>query len=395
MSEDQRWPKLVEALERENEQLRARVEELTARDAKSAQARTVLMRGGFRLLLPLFDRNKVARTFGTLVETVGGFAGPRESWPTRDQVLADARIFLESVVRFVIRQRFFLALFGLLGAAIPLVQVWLVIQQNEIIHNQTKFSEIQVYDIVARSMTEGDRNARLMTGALLANAEPAFLSNVVRESFDPSLAGVYRVEGVNAKQRRLDDAAYRGHLIRAAVRSISTPPPKESKSELYQRAKPMLQWIIADAAARLPEVLRLGRSSGEEDAATVDMSDGDRNEQVDHYMVQVGAAVRDLARLARANDDLPAFGSQVAPLFVRLAQRGSDPGNRFTTVYRAVLQDILFDQAVQAKPGDPAPSLQQAGGDLRAALAKGAAELKRVAGDGANWDNLVKQASEN
>jgi hypothetical protein len=395
MSDDQRWPRLVEALERENEQLRARVDELTAREAKSAQSRSVLMRGGFRLLLPLFDRNKVARTFGTLVETAGGFAGPRESWPTRDQVLGDARVFLESVVRFVIRQRFFLAFFGLLGAAIPLVQVWLVIQQNEIINNQAKFSEIQVYDIVARSMTEGDRNARLMTGALLANAEPAFLSNVVRESFDPSLAGVYRVEGVNAKQRRLDDAAYRGHLIRAAVRSISTPRPKESKSELYQRAKPMLQWIITDAAARLPEVLRLGRTGGEEEPSVADKSDGDRNEQVDHYMVQVGAAVRDFARLARANGDLPAFGSQVAPLFSRLAQRSSDPGNRFTTVYRAVLQDILFDLAVQAKPGDPAPSLQQAGGDLRAALTKGAAELKGVAGEGANWDNLVKQASEN
>lgn len=395
MTEDQRWPRLVEALERENEQLRARVEELTAREAKSAAARVTLMRGGFRLLIPLFDRNKVARTFGTLVETVGGFTGPRESWPTREQVLGDARLFLESVVRFLIRQRFFLAFFALLGAAIPLVQVWLVIQQNEIINNQAKFSEIQVYDIVARSMTEGDRNARLMTGALLANADPAFLSNVVRESFDPSLAGVYRVEGVNAKQRRLDDAAYRGHLIRAAVRSISTARPKETKAELYQRAKPMLQWIIADAAARLPEVLRLGRVGGEDEQAVADKADGDRNEQVDHYMVQVGAAVRDFARLARSNGDLPAFGNQVAPLFTRLGQRGGDAGNRFTTVYRAVLQDVFFDAAVQAQPGDPAPSLQRAGGDLPGALAKGAAELKRVVGDGANWDNLVKQASEN
>lgn len=394
MSEDQRWPRLVEALERENESLRARVDELNAREAKSAQARVALMRGGFRLLLPLFDRNKVVRAFGTLLETLSGFTGPRESWPTRDQVLGDARLFMEAVVRFLIRQRFFLVLFGLLGAAIPLVQVWLVIQQNEIINNQNKFFEIQVYDIVARSMTEGDRNARLMTGALLANADPEFLANVVRESFDPSLAGVYRAEGVNAKQRRLDDAAYRGHLIRAAVRSMTTPNGKPSAGEVYQRSKPMLQWIIADAAARMPEVLRLGRVNPEEEPST-DRSDGDRNEQVDHYLVQVGAAVREFARLGRANNDLPAFGAQVAPLFTRLAQRGSDPVNRFATVYRALLQDILFDLAVAAKPGDPPPSLQRAGGDLAGALAKGAAELKRVAGDGANWDNLVKQASEN
>lgn len=394
MSEDPRWQRLVEALERENAQLRARVEELTEREAKAAQARSVLMRGGFRLLIPLFDRNKVVRTFGRLVETAGGFAGPRESWPTRDQVLGDARLFLESVVRFAIRQRLFLVLFALLGAAIPLVQVWLVIQQNEIIDNQTKFSEIQVYDIVARSMTEGDRNARLMTGALLANAEPEFLSNVVRESFDPSLAGVYRVDGVNARQRRLDDAAYRGHLIRAAVRSSSVPRSKESRAELYRRAKPMLQWIVADAAARLPEVLRLGRAGGEQEGA-VDKADGDRNEQVDHYIVQVGSAIREFARLAREHDDLSAFGRQVAPLFTRLAQRSPDPANRFTTAYRAVLQDVLLDLAAQAKPGDPAPSLERAGGEIGAALTQGVAELKRLVGDGANWDSLVKQASEN
>ncbi len=395
MSDDPRWPKLVESLERENEQLRSKVEELKTREAKSAEARATLMRGGFRLLVPLFDRNKVVRTFGSLLETLSAFSGPSESWPPRDQVLAATRLFLESVVRFLIRQRFFLAFFGLLGAAIPAVQVWLVIQQNEIINNQNKFSEIQVYDIVARSMTEGDRNARLMTGALLANAEPEFLSNVVRESFDPSLAGVYRAEGVNAKQRRLDDAAYRGHLIRAAVRSVTAARPNESARDAYRRGKPMLQWIVADAGARMPEVLRLGRASEESDPTVNDKSDGDRNEQVDHYLVQVGTAVREFARLARANGDLPTFGAQVAPLFTRLAQRSPETSNRFASVYRATLQDILFDLAVEAKPSDPPPSLQRAGGELQTAVAKGISNLKAAVGDGVNWDNLVKQATDN
>ena len=395
MSDDPRWPKLVEALERENEQLRTRVEELTTREAKTAEARVTLMRGGFRLLLPLFDRNKVVRTFGSLLETLSAFSGPPDSWPTRDQVLAATRLFMESVVRFLIRQRFFLAFFGLLGAAIPAVQVWLVIQQNEIINNQNKFSEIQVYDIVARSMTEGDRNARLMTGALLANAEPEFLSNVVRESFDPSMAGVYRAEGVNAKQRRLDDAAYRGHLIRAAVRSVTAARPNESASAAYTRGKPMLQWIVADAGARMPEVLRLGRVTEEGEQTTADKAEGDRNEQVDHYLIQVGTAVREFARLARANGDLPTFGAHVAPLFTRLAQRSPEPNNRFASVYRATLQDILFDAAVAAKPGDPAPSLQHAGGDLQAAIAKGIANLKPIVGDNINWDNIAQQAAEN
>lgn len=393
MSDDPRWPKLVEALERENEQLRTRIQELETREAHTAQARVTLMRGGFRLLLPLFDRNKVVRTFGALLETVSAFSGPREAWPSRDQVLAATRLFMESVVRFLIRQRVFLVFFGLLGAAIPAVQVWLVVQQNEIINNQNKFSEIQVYDIVARSMTEGDRNARLMTGALLANAEPEFLSNVVRESFDPSLAGVYRAEGVNAKPRRLDDAAYRGHLIRAAVRSVTAARPSEAPADAYRRGKPMLQWIVADAGARMPEVLRLGRS--EEGEPSADKTDGDRNEQVDHYLVQVGSAVREFARLARANEDLPAFGSHVAPLFTRLAQRTLEPNNRFAAVYRATLQDILFDAALEAKPNDPAPSLQRAGGDLRAAVTKGVGTLRSVVSDNVNWENLTKQATEN
>lgn len=394
MSDDQRWPKLVEALERENASLRSKVEELTTREAKVNQARATLMRGGFRLLVPLFDRNKVVRSFSKLVETVSEFSGPRESWPSREQVLADTRIFLETVVRFIIRQRVFLVLFGLIGSAIPAVQVWLVIQQNEIINNQSKFAEIQVYDIVARSMTEGDRNARLMTGALLANADPAFLSNVVRESFDPSLAGVYRAEGVNAKQRRLDDAAYRGHLIRAVVRSVTSERAKASDKATYGLAKPMLQWIVVDAAARMPEVLRLGRVGGE-DETSADRNDGDRYEQVDHYLVQVGAAVREFGRLARASGDLQTFGAQLAPLFARLAQRSSDGDNRFATVYRALLQDILFDMASSAVPGDPPPSLQRAGGDVKTAASKGAAELKRVVGDSVNWDSIVKQAVEN
>lgn len=393
MSDDPRWPKLVEALERENAQLKSRIQELENRDAKNAQARATLMRGGFRLLVPLFDRNKVVRTFGALLETVSAFSGPRETWPSREQVLAATRLFMESVVRFLIRQRVFLVCFGLLGAAIPAVQVWLVIQQNEIINNQNKFAEIQVYDVVARSMTEGDRNARLMTGALLANAEPEFLSNVVRESFDPSLAGVYRAEGVNAKARRLDDAAYRGHLIRAAVRSVTAARPNESAADAYRRGKPMLQAIVADAGARMPEVLRLGRT--EESEANADKTDGDRNEQVDHYLVQVGSAVREFARLARANGDLPTFGNHVAPLFTRLAQRSLEPSNRFASVYRATLQDILFDAALEAKPSDPQPSLQRAGGDLKAAVAKGVQTLKSVVGDGVNWENLAKQAAEN
>lgn len=373
------------SLELENEELRARLHQLETRQVKLEQARATLMRGGFRLLLPLFDRQKVVRSFGKLIETVGGFAGPRPEWPQREEVLADARVFMEAVARFMIRRRMFILMFGLLGALIPAVQVWLVVQQNEIIENQNKFFEIQVYDVVARSMTEGDRNARLMTGALLANADPEFLNNVVRESFDPSLASVYRAEGVNAQARRLDDAAYRGHLIRAVVRSVDTQRAERPLAEAYTTTQPMLRMVLADASGRVPEVMRLGRA-GDEIA-------GDRAEQVDHYLVQVGEALQTYARMARARDDLAAFGRDVAPLLMRLSQRSMEPDNRFAAVYRAVLQDVLFEMAAKPEPGAPPVNAASAGREPRAELEQGLSELKRLV-DGGNidWASLARQA---
>lgn len=372
-------------LERENEQLRARLERLETERARAEQARATLMRGGFRLLIPLFDRQKVVRSFGKLLETVSGFGGPAGEWPSRDVVLADARLFMEAVVRFLVRRRMFLLMFGLLGALIPAVQVWLVIQQNEIIENQNEFFQIQVYDIVARSMTEGDRNARLMTGALLANADPEFLSSVVRESFDPSLASVYRAEGVNAQARRLDDAAYRGHLIRAAVHSADARRDRRSLAETYAVTRPMLRMILADASGRVPEVMRFGRS-GEEIA-------GERAEQVDHYLVQVGEAFQTYGRLARASSDLATFGRDVAPLLTRLSQRGVESDNRFAAVYRAMLQDVLFEMAAKPLPGDPEVSAASAGRDPKPQLQAGLDELRRmVPGDAIDWSGLARQA---
>ncbi len=375
----------VASLEAENTELRARLQQIETREAKVKDSQKKLMRGGFRLLIPLLDRQQVVRRFGDLMETLGGFSGAQADWPAREQVLADTRMFMEAVVRFLIRRRMFLLMFGLLGAAIPAVQVWLVIQQNEIIENQNKFFEIQVYDVVARSMTEGDRNARLMTGALLANADPEFLSNVVRESFDPSLASVYRAEGVNARTRRLDDAAYRGHLIRAAVHSVETQRQRHSLSEAYASTRPMLQMIIGDASSRVVEVLRLGRDG--------DDIEGDRAEQVDHYLLQVGSAVSTYARMARANDDLDGFAKHVAPLLVRLSQRSSADGNRFAAVYKTMLQDLLFEFAVKPAPGDPPANVGARGGDPGALLTEGLAELERlVANQAVDWRRLAAEA---
>jgi hypothetical protein len=375
----------LRALEQENEVLRGRLREIEQREARVGEARKQLMRGGFRLLIPLFDRQKVVRNFGTLAETVGQFTGPREQWPARDVVLADARMLMESVVRFAIRRRLFLFFFGLLGATIPAVQVWLVMQQNQIIENQNEFAEIQVYDVVARSMTQGDRNARLMTGALLANANPEFLRGVVRESFDPSLASVYRADGVNARTRRLDDAAYRGHLVRAAVRSIDAERQRTSVEEAYRQNRVSLQMIVGDAAGRVPEVMRLGRSTEE--------LDGDLAEQVDHYLVQVGGALSSYSRLARATDDFNGFAQHVAPLLARLSQRAPEENNRFGAVLKTVLQDLLLEMAQRPAPGAPAVDVSRVGGDPMASLRNGLEQLKQAINrDTINWTSFAQQA---
>src|SRR5262245_16728018 len=129
------------ALQAENHALRQELARQAQAQQAAADRRAAVLRGGGRLLIPLLDRQKVVRSFGKLVETTGNFTGPREQWPTRDQVITDARSFLESLVRFAIRRRMLLLVFALFGAVIPAIQIWLVIQQNSIIDQQTRIIE--------------------------------------------------------------------------------------------------------------------------------------------------------------------------------------------------------------------------------------------------------------
>src|SRR5690606_12869313 len=167
---------------------------------------------------------------------------------------------------------------------------------------------IQMYDVVARSMTEGDRNAKLMTGALLSRAEPGFLAAVVEEAFDPELQGVYRSSGVDASTQRLEDAAFRGHLVRAAVRGMHRHVVANGEAGL-DAALPPLRRIVVDAQERVPAVLRLGDGGPTGDIAL--------DEQIDGYLVQVGSAMRLYARLLRASGREAELYRDLRPLFQR------------------------------------------------------------------------------
>jgi len=376
----------LRALEDENAALKARLDRLEARDERARTVRGRVLRGGWRLLVPAFDRQRVVRSFSTLAETASGFTGPREEWPPRDRVLGDARAFLEAVVRFVVRRRFWLMFFGLVATAIPALQVWLLLQQNRIVENQNEFFEIQVYDAVARSMTEGDRNARLMTGTLLARAELDFVEGVVEEIFDDDLLGVYSAEGVNAATRRLEDAAFRGYLVRGVVRAIErraalgTAPGK-----LFEKTQPMVSRVLVDARDRVPEVLRFGRGGGPGiDAALA--------EQVHNYLYQVSALLRVYGRLARSADRIGPFDRDLAPLLRRWASRRLISDNRFGETYRLVLQDVLFDIAAAPDLSDGPVRLEDVGLTPERAIDRALEALEsRLGEDAVPWILLAEQ----
>jgi hypothetical protein len=382
------------ALQAENHALRQELARLAQVQQAAADRRAQVLRGGGRLLIPLLDRQKVVRSFSKLVETSGSFTGPREQWPTRDQVITDARLFLESLVRFAIRRRMLLLVFALFGAVIPGIQIWLVVQQNEIIGQQTKIieeqrkhSEIQVFDVVARSMTEGDRNAKLMTGALLSRSDPAFLAGVIDEAFDPELAGTYRSESVNASTRRLEDAAFRGHLIRAAVRGVHRHLVTASEEELAtvaEQALPTLHRIMQDAVLRVPEVL-LGSEGG--------TADGALDEQVDGYLAQVGWATRLYARLARTQGQTGPMREDLRQLLQRV--KWSRLGeSRFASAQASALRELLTELALEPGLRDGISTDWAAAGTTpEEAYTKGLAALREAVGEeGIEWDALTKQA---
>ena len=109
----------VHALQEENRSLRAELERIEQRAAAAQEARVRLIRGTWRIMVPLLDRNRVVRSFSRLAQTTSDFANPMSQWPPKEQVLADARDFMESCVRFMIRRRTLILLFSLLATAVP------------------------------------------------------------------------------------------------------------------------------------------------------------------------------------------------------------------------------------------------------------------------------------
>jgi hypothetical protein len=377
----------VHALQEENRSLRAELERIEQRAAAAQEARVRLLRGTWRIMVPLLDRNRVVRSFAQLAQTTSDFANPMSKWPPKEQVLADARDFMESCVRFMIRRRTLILLFSLLATAVPALQIWLAHRQNEMIENQNDFFRVQVYDIVSRTMTEGDRNARQMTGALLANTKLEFLKGVVEEAFGSGFQwGAYRRGDIDALERRLEDAAFRSHLIRALVRGIQQRAAAEGDEldDLDTQVTRMIRQVLNDSADRVPQVLRLGRQEGDIDPALL--------EQVDYYLIQIGELLRVYGRLARTVGKEKQFFSDIRPLFVRMAGRREAGESRFAEVYQPIMQDFLFELALQPKLQAAPVNLGASGTTPDEALKVGLDRLRKGLGDKAlDWALFASQ----
>jgi hypothetical protein len=252
--------------------------------------------------------------------------------------------------------------------------------------NQNALTEIQMYDVVARSMTEGDRNAKLMSGALLANAKLDFLSNVAEEAFGAELLDVYRAEGVHASKARLEDAAFRSHIIRAVVRGMEQrfDDGRMSARDVHKVARPIFRQILEDGSTRMPMVLNIGRQS--------DVIDDTMAEQVDNYFAQMGDLLQVYGRLARAVRREREYYEDIRPLIKRLSDRTPDEQSRFDPVYRAVMQDFLYDLSLGQKLGDPYVDIGSRGTSPEQAITDGLTQLRTgVGAKAANWPSFEQQ----
>jgi len=376
----------VHALQQENQALRAELAKIEQRAQIAREAKARVIRIGWRVLVPLLDRQKVVRSFAKLLNNATGFTGPRESWPTQESLLQDARTFLESCVRFVIRRRMFLLLFSLVAATIPAIQMYLVVQQNQIIENQNKFFEIQTYDIMVKALTDDDPERSRANGALMANVDLEFMAGAVGEVFDTEQEGfALRREDLDDRDLQYRQAGLRSSFVRAAARGVRQRGRQGMDTdELYTTSRPMFRAIAADAASRLPLILRLGGTG----------FDNDEEKKALYYISQIGYMLRVYGRLSRAVDERKQFFADIKPLFTELARSRSVAQSRFAEVYRTAFGDFLFDLAVESKFGAQAVTLNGTGLTPEQALSKGIERLRAGLGDDAlDWKQFEAQVA--
>ncbi len=352
----------IERLRADNTALRNELAAAEQHKQNVRQAQAEVLKTGGSLLLPLFDRQKVVKNGLGLFDVASGFVKGREQWPNQEQLLVQGREFVLSLLQFSIRRRLFMLMISLLAFLVPLVQVWLVFQQNAIIENQDKYFNIQVYDIVARSLTGDNSTAKQISAALLAREDFELVNGIISAVFESETGGAFTEEDV-ARGRTvfLEETAARGHLISALVLGLDRHAKTMSSDDLWTQARPTFDLVAKDAATRLPQLLRMSRKSASDNPAV--------EQECFRYLFALSTLMRRADSLARAEDDSEAFFKSVAPAVSRLS-RSPSTGGAFDTVFEAAMQEWLLDLGLQPEFGEEADDVagQQMGPLLKQGL---------------------------
>ena len=340
----------LEQLRKENAQLRRELQRQTDSAEKAKAMRRKLVRSGGSLLVGVFDRKRVISSFMELFDLIGAYSGPREAWPERDEVVVRSQAFAVACLRFGIRRRVLWALFSLLALGIPALQIWLVFQQNEIINRQNDLFAVEVYDMVGKATTTGNINTAQITSAMLARTDPKLLAGLVDETFEVGLGVDFTAQDIDSRERRMQEAAFRGHLILALNRSLQRAALERDLDEVALDFEAMFVKIIKDASRRVPQVLRYGRSTLSSDSQTT--------EEVYRYLFNLGSLMRSYWALALSTDAEEAYFATIAPVLKEASRRASSDNNAPAQVFFQALRELVIDFAQEPELGKPPAEIE-------------------------------------
>jgi len=383
-------PHDLDGLQKENTMLRKELQKRIKSEKRAQEIKKRALKTSGSLLFTIFDRKKILTNFQRMFETVSRFSGPQEQWPNRDEIIADSKALSLSWIRFTIRRRTLMFLISFAAFVIPGIQIYLVFQQNHIIENQNKFFEIEVYDIIARSMTSGEMSAKQMTGALLARSNLDFIDGIVTEVFGAGAEmGVALTSAdIDARGRRLREAAFRGHLVLGLSRAIDVHGQDMSAGKLHDRIHPMFAKVMDDAKLRVPELMKLGRSTVMEDSQLA--------EEVYRYMANLGLLMRKQWSLALTTGEEGRFFDTIAPLLKRASKTRSsafaEKGPLQAVFFEESIRQLLVDLALEPRFGEPPSAVGRKSEEKL--VKEGFDKLKTGVGDGrgVKWSSLKKLA---
>ncbi|MEM6531150.1 MAG: hypothetical protein AAF654_00935 [Myxococcota bacterium] len=372
----------VTTLQRENAQLRAELEKIRAQEQAAAERRKTAIRTGGRLILPLMDRKRVVRNFISLVEVSATYTGPKDQWAQREEVVEAAKDFALSFMRFVIRRRMLVVIFSILAFTVPALQVYVMIQQNDIIRNQNKYFNVQVYDIVGKALSSSDLPTKQITRALLAQNDFDLVNSMVREVLSENTDTFAGLSYSERRELLVQETGARAYLIGALGDAIVTHGYSLGLDTTWQRLGPSIAAVVNDGSFRIELLLRDIDDSSSSTVAKVDSR---------RYLFEFGIFLRQVWSLAVSTGETDAFFRSVSPAMARLSRMRKAGSSSLANSLSTSLQELLLDIGIN-RSFRQTPDLDD--GQIEALVAEGFKRLKAGVGDKArvNWDQLAAVA---